>query len=146
MRTITVERTIPAPADAVFDWCAVTTNYERSWWVLRDRLEAPGVEAPYGTGAVRRHLWLVGWFDERVTAYDPPRSLGYVVDRSFPPSRHEGGTMTFEPTSEGTRVSWTTTVQLKVPLVADLATRALVAPVLRLVFDRILRACARDLA
>ena len=54
--------------------------------------------------------------------------------------------MSFEATAEGTRVTWTTTVLLELPLAADLVTRVLVAPVLRLVFDRILQACARDLA
>lgn len=145
MQTIVVERTIAAPREAVFDWCANTTNYEHSFWVLRDELVQPGDEAPYGTNAIRLHTWLVGRFHERVTHYDPPHSFGYVVDKSFPPSRHEGGTMTFTPVPGGTRVTWTTVVEVALPVAADTFTRLLIRPVLVLVFGRILAACARDL-
>ncbi|MFI9507380.1 SRPBCC family protein [Nocardia sp. NPDC052566] len=145
MQTITVERTIAAPIDQVFDWCAVTTNYERSRWILRCTLAQPGEGAPYGVGAIRLHTWLIGRFDERVTRYDAPHSFDYVVDRSFPPARHEGGTMTFTEVPGGTKVVWSTTVEMAVPFGADLATRLLSRPMVSHVFGRILAACARDL-
>ncbi|WP_346428902.1 hypothetical protein [Streptomyces sp. WAC 01529] len=42
------------------------------------------------------------WFRERVTRYGPPYATEYVVDRSLPPSRHEGGRMTFPEADGGT--------------------------------------------
>ncbi|MFF2551306.1 SRPBCC family protein [Nocardia sp. NPDC058058] len=146
METITVERTIPAPIDQVFDWCATTTNYERTRWVLRCKLTQPGRDAPYGVGAIRVHTWLIGYFVERVTRYDAPHSFDYVVDRSVPPSRHEGGTMTFTEVPGGTHVVWSTTTEMAVPFAAAAATRRIARPIVTHVFGRILRACAADLS
>ncbi|MCU1641991.1 MAG: MxaD family protein [Nocardia sp.] len=146
METITVERIIPAPIEQVFAWCATTTNYERTRWVLRCTLARPGQDAPYGVGAIRMHTWLIGRFEERVTRYDPPRSFDYVVDRSFPPARHEIGTMTFTPVPTGTKVVWSTTVEMTIPVAARFATHWLSRPVITHVFGRILHACAKDLA
>jgi hypothetical protein len=146
METIIVERVIAAPIEQVFNWCATTTNYERTVWVLRDTLARPGDGAPYGVGAIRLHTWLVGRFHERVTSYDPPNSFDYVVDRSLPPSRHEGGTMTFTTVPGGTTVVWSSTVEVGVPIGAGWATRWIAKPVISHVFGRILDACAEDLA
>ncbi|WP_285030747.1 SRPBCC family protein [Mycolicibacterium sp. lyk4-40-TYG-92] len=146
METITVRRSIAAAPEAVFDWCADSTNYEATVWVLRDKLIRPGQDAPYGRGALRMHMWLIGRFHERITEYEAPRSFEYVVDQSFPPSNHDGGSMTFEVDDAGhTVVTWTTRVQMALPFAAGAATRILVKPVLRHVFRRILAACARDL-
>ncbi|MFJ2836943.1 MULTISPECIES: SRPBCC family protein [Nocardia] len=146
METVVVERVIAAPIEQVFDWCADTTNYERSRWVLRDKLITPGQGAPYGVGAIRRHTWLIGHFHERITRYDAPRSFDYVVDRSFPPARHEGGTLTFTATPGGTRVVWTTTSEVSVPLLGGPVTRLLAKPLIGRVFGQILDTCAEELA
>ncbi|MGX9672641.1 SRPBCC family protein [Mycobacterium sp. HM-7] len=146
METITVQRRIAAASEAVFDWCADSANYEATVWVLSDKLICPGQDAPYGRGALRVHTWLIGRFHERITAYEPPHSFEYVVDQSFPPSNHDGGSMTFEVDDAGhTVVTWTTRVQMAVPFAAGAATRLIVKPVLQHVFRRILAACARDL-
>ena len=146
MQTITVERTIAAPIERVFDWCATTTNWESSKWVLRNKLVRPGRAAPYGVGAIRLQTWLVGRFYERITEYDPPHSYNYVVDRGLPPSRHEGGVMTFTEVPGGTNVTWSSRVEVAIPVGADLATRWIAKPMLMHVFGRILRSCAVDLA
>ncbi|MFC9893714.1 SRPBCC family protein [Nocardia sp. NPDC127579] len=145
MQTITVERVIAAPLEEVFEWCSVTTNYERSRWVLRCTLDRPGAGAPYGVGAIRLHTWLIGRFDERVTRYDAPHSFDYVVDRSFPPARHEGGSMTFTEVPGGTKVVWTTRAEVAIPFGADLVTRMFSRPVVARVFRSILAACEREL-
>ncbi|MEV4434442.1 SRPBCC family protein [Streptomyces sp. NPDC049555] len=142
METVSVRRVIAAPIAEVFDWCATTTNYTRSPFVLRARLARPGTDAPYGVGAVRLHTWLIGWFRERITAYNAPYGFDYTVDRSFPPARHELGRMTFTEVEGGTLVEWTTSFQA--PLGAR-ATR-LLAPVVAHVFGRILDAADTALA
>jgi hypothetical protein len=146
METITVTRTIAAPIDDVFAWYATTSNWERSGWVLRNRLTRPGTEAPYGVGAVRTHLWLIGWFREQVTRYEPPFAVEYVVERCVPPARHDGGSTTFTSVAGGTRVTWSTTVEVRIPLAAGIITRVAVKPLLTWVFGRILRAGAKELA
>ncbi|GAA4890434.1 SRPBCC family protein [Streptomyces coeruleoprunus] len=137
METLTVRRVIAAPIADVFDWCATTTHYTRSPYVLRARLARPGAGAPYGVGAIRLHTWLIGWFRERVTAYHPPYEFDYTVERCFPPARHELGRMTFTEVPEGTLVVWTTTFQVRAPFGAAL-TRVLAKPLIAHVFGRIL--------
>lgn len=85
METIIVERTIPAPVESVYDWCAETTNWQSSSWVLRNRLKQPGNPERWGAGAVRSHLWSIGWFFEEVTAAERPHSMNYLVTKSFRP-------------------------------------------------------------
>jgi Polyketide cyclase / dehydrase and lipid transport len=58
-------------------------------------------------GAVREVTGVGVWFREEITAYDAPRS--YLIVRSFPASNHEGGTLTFTPSGDGTHVDWVTT-------------------------------------
>lgn len=132
METMTVERVIAAPVEDVFAWLTTTTNYTSSPLVVRCRLTRHGESAPYGVGAVRGHLWLIGWFRERITHYDPPHATEYVVERSLPPSRHELGRMTF--------------TEVPVPLLGGMLTRRLARPIITRTFGNILDAADTALA
>jgi hypothetical protein len=147
METITIERTIAAPIDEVFDWLSNSHNYTRIPLVLAERLLIPGDGAPYGAGAVRRVLCLGACFWERITACNRPHSFDYHIDRSFPPLVHEGGQLSFTETPDGVTVVWTTVAELRfpVPAVAVMLTRRVARPVLVSSFGQILDACARDL-
>jgi hypothetical protein len=138
METMTVERTIHAPIEEVFAWLTTTTNYTHSPLILRCRLTRRGAGAPYGVGAIRSHLWLIGWFRERITHYDPPYATEYVVDRSLPPARHEIGRMTFSEVGGGTLVRWTTRAEISVPLLGPLLTRRFARPIITRTFRNIL--------
>lgn len=146
METMTVERTINAPIDEVFAWLTTTTNYTRSPLVLRCRLTRHGETAPYGVGAVRSHLWLIGWLRERITHYDPPYATEYVVERSLPPSRHELGRMAFTEADGVTQVRWTTRAEMRMPLLGALLTRHVVRPMITRSFGSILDAANTALA
>ncbi|GGR88499.1 hypothetical protein GCM10010252_29170 [Streptomyces aureoverticillatus] len=145
METMTVERTIAAPIDEVFAWLTTTTNYERSRLVLRCRLARRGEGAPYGVGAVRSHLWAIGWLRERITRHDAPYVTEYAVERSFPPSRHELGRMTFTEVDGGTLVNWTTRAEMSAPLIGGFLTRHLVRPMITGSFRSILDAADKAL-
>ncbi|MEU9098656.1 SRPBCC family protein [Streptomyces sp. NPDC048361] len=140
METMTAERVIDAPIDEVFAWLTTTTHYTRSPLVLRCRLSRRGKDAPYGVGAVRSHLWMIGWLRERITRYEAPYTTEYVVERSVPPSRHEFGSMTFTEVDGGTRVTWTTRAEMAMPVVGPFLTRAVVRPMIIRSFDSILGA------
>ncbi|MGW1373929.1 SRPBCC family protein [Streptomyces sp. NPDC002446] len=146
METMTVERVIGAPIDTVFAWLTTTTHYTRSPLVLRCRLTRRGEGAAYGVGAVRSHLWLIGWFRERITQYDPPYATEYVVERSLPPARHDLGRMTFTEVDGGTRVQWTTRAEIPLPLVGPFLTRRLARPIITNTFRNILDTADRVLA
>ncbi|WP_369390944.1 SRPBCC family protein [Streptomyces sp. CG1] len=145
METMTVERVIDAPIDDVFAWLTTTTHYTASPLVLRCRLARHGEGAPYGVGAIRNHLWLIGWFRERIGVYEPPYATEYVVERSVPPARHELGRMTFAETDAGTLVRWTTRVEIPVPLLGGFLTRFLARPVITRTFGNILEAAEKAL-
>ncbi|MEV6769497.1 SRPBCC family protein [Nocardia sp. NPDC051030] len=145
METITVERFIAAPPKAVFDWLADAGNYTRSFLVLRSRLTHPGETAPYGAGAVRLLTVVIGWFQERITAYNPPHDFAYLIERSFPPIRHEGGQLKFTEVEGGTHVTWTTTGQIASPVAAAPLTRLLLKPTLTYAFGNLLAAADKAL-
>jgi uncharacterized protein YndB with AHSA1/START domain len=101
-----VERTIAASAERVFDWLADPTNLTAAPVILKVRW-VNGSSGP-GQGALREAIGLGGWFREQITAYDRPRAYSYRVVRSIPPLNHEGGTLTFTPSADGTHVDWLT--------------------------------------
>lgn len=101
-----VQRTIAAPPEQVFDWLADPVNLTAAPLALKAGY-ADGSPSP-GEGAVREVTGLGMWFRELITAYEPPRSYSYLIVRSVPGFDHEGGTLTFTPTADGTRVDWVT--------------------------------------
>ena len=102
-----VERTIAASPERVFDWLADPANLTAAPLALRAGF-AKGSSGP-GVGALREVTGLGMRFREEITAYDAPRSYSYRIVRSFPAFDHEGGTLTFSPSGDGTHVDWVTT-------------------------------------
>jgi uncharacterized protein YndB with AHSA1/START domain len=104
------ERTIAASPERVFNWLADPANFATAL------ASTFGYKAGYvqgsdpGVGAVREVTAFGNiWFREEITAYDFPRSYSYRASRAFPPVDHEGGTMTFTPSDDGTHVDWLST-------------------------------------
>jgi hypothetical protein len=102
-----------------------------------------GVE-PKGVGAVREFTSAGLKVKEIVTGFQRPYQMNYLIQSSVPPLIHDGGSMTFEETADGTKVIWTTRIQLKAPIFADIATR-LYAPGLALGTRMMFRAAERAL-
>ena len=95
-----VDRTIAASPECVFAWLADPANLTAAPVILKVRWVK--------VGALREAIGLGGWFREQITAYDRPRAYSCRVVRSFPPFDHEGGTLTFTPSADGTHVDWQT--------------------------------------
>jgi hypothetical protein len=142
MVTLTVERHFDAPPARVFDWLADSSNFAASPLVLSERRTRDGDGAPYGTGAIRQITALGAWFMEEITHYDPPYEYGYLIRTSFPPVRHEGGTVRVEPTPQGSKVTWTT--QFSAPLGGPVEWGY--KRVLSLAFGSILNAAEKELS
>jgi len=102
-----VERTIAASPERVFDWLADPASLTAPPLVLKAGFATDSSEP--GKGAVREVTAVGAWFREEITAYDAPRSYSYRIVRSFPAFDHEGGTLTFSPSGDGTHVDWVTT-------------------------------------
>jgi hypothetical protein len=137
-----VERTIAASPERVFDWLADPTNLAASPLVLKAGW-AKGSSEP-GVGAVREVTGVGVWFREEITAYDAPRSYSYLIVRSFPASNHEGGTLTFTASGDGTHVDWVTSYTIPARAGGKVM-EAVSSRLLRSSFLAILAGCAKAL-
>jgi uncharacterized protein YndB with AHSA1/START domain len=142
MVEIHLQRTIAAPVEEVFDWLADPANLAAAPLVLKAGY-AKGSSGP-GAGSVREVTGAGTWFREDITAYDRPHSYSYLIVRSFPPFKHEGGTLTFTASGDGTRVDWLTNYTHPAWAGGKLL-EAVSRPVLRSSFLAILDACAKAL-
>ncbi|MEZ0351055.1 SRPBCC family protein [Mycobacterium sp. pR1184] len=106
MVEIHVERTIAAPIEQVFDWLADPVNLAAAPLVLKGYW-ANGAPGP-GPGALREVIGVGTYFREEFTAYDRPHSYTYLIVKSIPPFKHDGGTLTFTAAGDGTHVDWLT--------------------------------------
>jgi uncharacterized protein YndB with AHSA1/START domain len=142
MVQLRVERTIAAPQERVFEWLADPASLTAAPMVIRAGW-AKGFSGP-AVGAQRTVTAAGAWFREEITAYDPPRSYSYLIVRVFPPLNHEGGTLTFTPSGDGTHVDWVTTYTHPV-LAGGKATEAVSSRLLRSSFLATLAGCAKAL-
>ena len=127
MRTITVKHTIKAPPEKIFDILADHANYKQFPGVSNSRLIQPGKREKNGIGAVRQIDVGRARFVELITRYKRPTRLDYRIVKSFPPVKHSGAGITLEAGPEGTLVTWTSTIQLRLPVVGGLLTPLLTA-------------------
>jgi hypothetical protein len=124
---------------------------QRVRWVACARRRAALRRRPQGSvasgmcvGALREVIGVGAWFREEITAYDRPRSYSYLIVRSFPPLKHEGGTLTFTALGDGTRVDWLSNYTHPLHAGGKLM-EAVSCPSLRVNFLAILTACAKAL-
>lgn len=142
MVEIHVERTIAAPTDRVFDRLADPESLTAAPMVLKAGWAAGHSAAK--VGALRRVNAIGAWFREEITAYDRPRSYSYLIVGSFPPFDHEGGTLTFTPSGDGTHVDWLSHYTHPV-LAGGRLTEAVTSRLLRSSFLAVLDGCAKAL-
>jgi uncharacterized protein YndB with AHSA1/START domain len=142
MVQVHVERTIAASPQRVFDWLVDPSNLTTSPLVLKAGW-AKGSSGP-GVGALREVTGVGAWFREEITAYNAPQSYSYLILRSFPPSDHEGGTLTFTPSGDGTHVDWVSGYTLPARAGGKVM-EAVSSPLMRTIFRTILDGCAKAL-
>jgi len=145
MKTITVTRTIPAPIEKVFDLLADHANYQAHFGVKGSKLIREGKPDKNGLGAVR---WIDSGpiqFEEEITLYDRPRRYDYLITKCSAPLEHQGGTILLESVGTATRVTWTSVMRVKMPLLGGLLTQVLAARIGR-AFGSMLKETERRLA
>lgn len=142
MAELHCERTIAAPAEQVFDWLTDPANLAAAPLALKGRW-AKGTSAP-AAGAIRQVTCIGTYFHEEITAYDRPRSYSYLIIKSFPPFNHDGGTLTFTASGEGTHVDWLSSYTHPV-YAGGKALEAVTRPLLKSSFSTILARCAKEL-
>ena len=142
MTEIHVERTIAAPTERVFDWLASPDSLKAAPMVLKAEWAA-GYSTPE-VGALRKVAAAGAWFREEITAFDRPRSYSYLIVGSFPPFNHDGGTLTFTPSGEGTHVDWLSHYTHPA-LAGGKLTEAVTSRLLAYSFRAVLAGCAKAL-
>jgi len=144
MITLTVERTIPAAPEAVFDWLADPRHYVAAPLILRIRPTRDGTNEPLGVGAQREVTVLGAWFREEITGFERPREQRYLIVKSFPGLEHDGGSIVVAPVAGGSHVTWTTRFAVA-PRWGGAVVARLFAPPLRWSFAVILEAAEQAL-
>jgi uncharacterized protein YndB with AHSA1/START domain len=101
MIEFTLQRTIDAPAEIVFETITDHEAYPEFTPIRRAVIERRGDGAPNGVGAIRA-LHLVGPpIREEMLDYEPARLLRYRVLSGIPPLRSQVGTVSLEPEGSG---------------------------------------------
>jgi uncharacterized protein YndB with AHSA1/START domain len=145
MPTVSVTRTIPAPAEDVFDLLADHARYDRFRGIRRSELLTEGEPPPNGVGAMRRVLIGPLRFDEEIKAYERPTKLDYLIVRINSPYEHEGGLIRLSEATGGTTVEWRSEFHVTVPVIGPIMEAAWFIA-LRRGFRRVLEDVERILA
>jgi uncharacterized protein YndB with AHSA1/START domain len=121
MRTVTVQRTLRAPIEGVFDILADHEGYSQMPEVRSAKLVRPGSGERNGVGAIREIDFGSAWFREEITTFERPTRLDYRVLKSRPPIE-EASSIRLRSVEAGTDVTWTARVRVTYPIVGALLT------------------------
>lgn len=142
--TIIVTRTIHAPIAEVFALLSNHPGYTAFKGIKDAYLLQEGKDEPNGLGAVRRIDLGSVWFEEAITAFEPPVRMDYQILRSRPPIDHQLGSITLQATDQGTEITWKSVFRVRIPLIGAWLTRSAARTGER-AFGRILRDIERTL-
>jgi hypothetical protein len=118
---IEVEELLHAPIDAVFEQLVDHENYASFDGVSSSTLTRTGERERNGVGAQRRVRLGAAVLWEDIVGFERPTLLEYRIVKMRPPLvRHVLGRVRLTKTSEGTRVVWTSELEVLVPLVGRL--------------------------
>lgn len=141
MIKIEVDELLRAPIDAVFEQLVDHENYASFDGVSSSKLTRPGERERNGVGAQRRVRLGAAVLWEDIVGFERPTLLEYRIVKMMPPLvRHVIGRVKLLQTSEGTRVVWTSELEVRVP-----GLRWLLEPQLARQFDSGFRAMLREM-
>lgn len=124
-RVVRVRRRIAAPIERVFAIITDHPGYARLPGVRQAHLLRPGWECRAGVGAQRELTIGPGRVLEQITAFDPPRHLGYHIIQTPFPIEHAGAEIRLREVAGGTEVCWITRFRSKTPIGKRLVERSL---------------------
>lgn len=114
-RTIVVTQNISAPAEAVWELLADVTGWA-DWGPFDSaELESPGDQVAEGVGAVRRFRRGRYTTRERVTVFDPPHRLSYVLLSGIPIRDYAADVTLTSFGSSTTAIRWESHFRAKIP-------------------------------
>ncbi len=121
MFDIKLEKLLDKPIDQVFELLADHGNYQNFRGVKGSKLLEQGSEEPNGLGALRYiDLGSVN-LDERITHFERPTRLDYLIERSSPlPFKHEVGSIKLTAQGDKTLVNWVSKGTISIPVLGKL--------------------------
>ena len=105
---------VAAAPEKVFAFYVDHVGWERWAGVKEVVLRQTGDPPPNGLGAIRVIRARGMAFEEEITAFEPPRRMGYRLVAGAPVRDH-AGEVRFDPDAAGTRVTWTIRFRPLVP-------------------------------
>lgn len=118
---IKVEKLINKPAAVVFDFLADHENYSKFPGVDKSELLEQGTSEKNGLGALRKVVLGGITLEERITAFEKPTRLHYLIEKSSPlPFRHDVGEVQLLEEGDKTRVIWISEGHINIPIIGNL--------------------------
>lgn len=141
MIKIEVDEFLRAPIDAVFEQLVDHENYASFDGVSSSKLTRRGDVERNGIGAQRRVRLGAAVLWEDIVGFERPTLFEYRIVKMMPPLiRHVLGRVSLSSTGEGTRVVWTSELELRVPGI-----RWVIEPQLARKFDAGFRAMLQEM-
>ncbi|HET7053745.1 MAG TPA: SRPBCC family protein [Solirubrobacterales bacterium] len=119
MASFTLVREVGAPPETVFDVLTDHRRYAEISRLRKSELEREGEPAPNGVGAIRVLTAVGPPIREEIVAYEPPTRFSYKVLSGLPVRDHLG-TVSLEPSDDGTRVTYALKATPTVPFAGSL--------------------------
>ncbi len=113
--SFTLQRTVKAPPDRVFDAFVDHRDYARVTPVRKSSLDREGEPAPNGLGAVRRFEIVGPAILEEVVGYERPTYFAYKALKGLPVKEHLGEVRLSETGDDCTRVQYTISYTPSIP-------------------------------
>ena len=138
MFQIRVDCVLSKPVEAVFAAITDHANYKHFPGIKDSKLLSAGTFEKNGQDARREIIASPFRFVERITRYEKPLAMGYVIEELHPfPIRHDRGEIMLEPIADKTRVLWISEGHLLVPMVGGVLDK-LIEPQITKAFKAIL--------
>jgi hypothetical protein len=109
-----VTATSSAPVVALWPLVGEAARWKEWSFLTRTGLEREGEPAPDGVGAIRRFTTLGVGSREEVVVWEPPSHLGYVILSGFPVRNYRGDVLLVAE-GEGSRLTWSSSFDTKIP-------------------------------
>jgi len=122
--SFTLMREVDAPPEVVFDVLTDHRRYAEMTRLRKSELEREGDPAPNGVGAIRALIAVGPPIREEVVAYERPSRFSYKVLSGLPVRDHLG-TVSLEPSDDGTRVTYALKAVPTVPFAGGVVMLAL---------------------
>jgi len=115
MQHVEVVEEFAAPPEVVFDRYTDHVSWSRWAGLGKVTLAREGVPAPNGVGCVRVFNTAGLGLHEEVLTFERPKRMTYRIVKGPVPMRDHHGEVVFEPTANGTRVTWRCQFDSKIP-------------------------------